>query len=273
MGIARRDVLVALGATVAGAAGALGSDRAVADAHDRVPLPFYGTSVSGIRPDESAPGATRSSVVWAGETGGRRRLALTFDDGPDPQWTPRVLATLARHGVPATFFLRGDHLSQHAQVYAGHEHHEFANHTWDHPDLGRFTYAQVVDQLGRTGDEIARVFGRRPTLFRPPYGHVGGSTMLAAAEAGLTTVFWSSQMREDRRAADPDAIVGDIRGQVRPGHIVLAHDSGSADRVITIDHLDAIVAGLKDDGYELVTVSDLLAAAPAPAPASAHLST
>ena len=129
MGIARRDVLVALGATVAGAAGALGSDRAVADAHDRVPLPFYGTSVSGIRPDESAPGATRSSVVWAGEAGGRRRLALTFDDGPDPQWTPRVLATLARHGVPATFFLRGDHLSQHAQVYAGHEHHEFANHT------------------------------------------------------------------------------------------------------------------------------------------------
>ncbi len=250
---------MALGATVAGAAGALGGDRAVADAHDRVPLPFYGTSVSGIRPDESVPGATHASVVWAAPAGGKRRLALTFDDGPDPQWTPRVLSTLAKHGVPATFFVRGDHLSQHAQVYAGHEHHEFANHTWDHPDLGRFTYAQVVDQLGRTGEEMARIFGHRPTLFRPPYGHVGGSTMLAAAEAGLTTVFWSSQMREDRRAADPEAIVGDIRSQVRPGHIVLAHDSGSTDRAITIDHLDAIVAGLKDDGYELVTVSDLLA--------------
>ena len=260
---------MALGATVAGAAGTLGGDRVLAAAHDRVPLPFYGTSVSGIRPDESVPGATHASVVWAAPAGGKRRLALTFDDGPDPQWTPRVLATLARHSVPATFFVRGDHLHQHAQVYAGHEHHEFANHTWDHPDLGRFAYAQVVEQLGRTGDEIARVFGRRPTLFRPPYGHLGGSTLLAAAEAGLTTVFWSSQMREDRSAADPDAIVGDIRGQVRPGHIVLAHDSGSADRAITIDHLDAIIAGLQTDGYELVTVSDLLAASPA----AAHLST
>lgn len=257
---------MALGATVAGAAGALGGDRAVADAHDRVPLPFYGSSVSGIRPDESAPGATHGSVVWAGasgEGGGHRRLALTFDDGPDPDWTPRVLATLRGHDVPATFFLRGDHLSRHAGVYAGHEHHEFANHTWDHPDLGRFTYAQVVDQLGRTSNEIATVFGRRPTLFRPPYGHVGGSSLLAAAEAGLTTVFWSSQMREGRCVAHPDAIVADIRAQVRPGHIVLAHDSGSADRVITIDHLDAIIAGLHADGYELVTVSDLLAATPA----------
>ncbi|MEP6798209.1 MAG: polysaccharide deacetylase family protein, partial [Lapillicoccus sp.] len=233
MSIARRSVLVALGGAAAGAAGALGGVRVVDDAHDRVPLPFYGTSVSAIRPDESAPSATSGSVVWAAEAGGRRRLALTFDDGPDPEWTPRVLASLAKHRAPATFFLRGDHLERYPQVHAQPSPHEYANHTWDHPDLGRLPYAAVVDQLARTSARIEALLGRRPTLFRPPYGHVGGSTMLAAAEAGLTTVLWSSQMREDLSAAHPETIVANIRGQVRPGHIVLAHDSGSSDRAIT----------------------------------------
>ncbi|MDQ2758696.1 MAG: polysaccharide deacetylase family protein [Actinomycetota bacterium] len=263
MSLARRDLLVALGGTAAGALATLGTEREVEAARDRVPLPFYGSAVSAVRPDQSRPSAAHGQVVWSGaRDAGTKRLALTFDDGPDPAWTPRVLAALARHEVVATFFVRGDHLSAHPQVHADSlaAGHELADHSWDHPDLGRLTLAEVSNQLRRTDAAIEHLTGRRPTLMRPPYGHLTGSTVLAAAESGLTTVLWSTQVHEDRFTSHPDGLVGAIRAEVAPGDILLAHDSGSADRVITVDHLDAVLAGLRDDGYELVTVSQLLTA-------------
>ncbi|MGZ4687820.1 MAG: polysaccharide deacetylase family protein, partial [Oryzihumus sp.] len=92
---------------------------------------------------------------------------------------------------------------------------------------------------------------------RPPDGHLAGSSLLAAAEQQLTTVLWSAQMRENLYVRHPEGITGYIRSVVRPGSVVLAHDTGPADRLVTIDHLDAIITGLKADGYELTTVSAL----------------
>jgi len=251
-------MLVGLGGAVVGAMGAIGGGRAVSSEQERTPLPFYGSAVSAVRRDGSCPGAARGVVVWAGAPSSAKRLALTFDDGPDAKWTPKVLSVLERHDVPATFFVRGDHLRAHGDILRdGSGRHEIGNHTWDHPDLGRLTYVQARDQLLRASDEIERVLGHRPTLFRPPYGHLAGSSVLAAAELGLTTVMWSAQMHEDRCVGHPDAIVDDIRSQVRPGAIILAHDSGSPDRLITISHLDAIIDALRGDGYQLVTVSNL----------------
>ena len=85
-----------------------------------------------------------------------------------------------------------------------------------------------------------------------------GAAVLAAAELGLTTVLWSAQAREDVVADHPDGIVEDLASLVRPGSIVLAHDTGSADRLTTIDRLPRIIERLRADGYELVTVSSLL---------------
>lgn len=106
---------------------------------------------------------------------------------------------------------------------------------------------------------MEQVYGQAPRLFRPPYGHLGGATLLAAAEADMTTVLWSAQAREDRAAGHPDTIVDDVAAQVRPGSIILAHDTGSPDRLVTIEHIRRIIDRLRSDGYELVTVSDLLA--------------
>jgi peptidoglycan/xylan/chitin deacetylase (PgdA/CDA1 family) len=254
----RRGVLVGLGGAVVGAVGAIGGGGALAAEQERTPLPFYGSAVSAVRPDESYPGAAHSTVVWAGAPSSVKRLALTFDDGPDADWTPRVLGVLEKHGVPATFFVRGDHFRAHGDILRDASgRHEIGNHTWDHHDLGRSTYAQARDQLQRTSDEIEQVMGHRPTLFRPPYGHLAGSSVLAAAELGLTTIMWSAQMHEGRYLSHPDSIVDDIRAQGRPGAIILAHDSGSPDRLITISHLDAILDALHGDGYQLVTVSSL----------------
>jgi peptidoglycan/xylan/chitin deacetylase (PgdA/CDA1 family) len=201
-----------------------------------------------------------TQVAWSGPDT-RRLVALTFDDGPDPDWTPRVLATLKRAGVPATFFCVGRKVRDHGRLHRDSVGvHELANHTFEHRDLARFALDRCHDEIVRTSDLMERTYGERPKLFRPPYGHLGGAALLAAAEAGLTTIFWSAQAREDLMPEDPDGVIDDLARQVRPGSIILAHDTGSPDRLRTIDHLDDLIDRLRTDGYELVTVSQLLAA-------------
>lgn len=145
-----------------------------------------------------------------------------------------------------------------------------ANHTFEHHDLGRLDWSRCSTEITSTTRLMTETYGEAPTLFRPPYGHVGGAALLAAAEAGLTTVLWSAQAREDLVASRPDGIVDDIASQVRPGSIVLAHDTGTADRLITIDRLVAIIRRLRDDGYAFATVSDLLATSSAQATTASH---
>jgi len=257
VGLKRRDLLAGMGATALGALGTITAEKAYAEAHRTSPLPFYGGYASGIRPDLSPPSVPRGTVVWSGRTD-TRRVALTFDDGPMPDWTPRVLQTLARHGVAATFFLKGINVQRHGAIHRDSVGiHELGNHTWDHPDLARLGHAECRDQLERTSDIIERVYGRRPTLFRPPYGHLAGSSMLAAAEHELTTVLWSAQMDEVRFQDAPADIVGAALKAARPGSIILAHDTGEDIRLVTIDHLDAIISGLRADGYAFTTVSEL----------------
>lgn len=235
----------------------LGAEKAYAEARRTAPLQFYGGFASGLRPDLSPPSAPRSSVVWSGRTD-QRQVALTFDDGPMPDWTPRVLEVLARHDVPATFFLQGVNVQHHGAIHRESiGTHELGNHTWDHPDLARLEYAECGDQLARTSAIIQETYGTRPTLFRPPYGHLAGSSLLAAAEQRLTTVLWSAQMNENRFEDNPAGIVASIRKAAQPGSIILAHDTGSANRLVTIDNLAAIISGLKADGFIFTTVSNL----------------
>ncbi|MEW1954033.1 polysaccharide deacetylase family protein [Terrabacter sp. NPDC080008] len=270
MEVTRRQALTAVAGAAVGAAGAVGAVRLVEHLDESTPLPFYGSPVSAVRPDRSPPSARAASVVWGG-TGEERRVALTFDDGPHPKWTPRVLAALEAEGVPATFFCLGRNVRDHGALH--HDsvgHHELANHTFDHPDLGRHDWAGCRDQITRTSRIMEQTYGATPTLFRPPYGHVGGAAVLAAAELGLTTVLWSAQAREDLVAAHPDGIVDDIASQVRPGSIVLAHDTGGDDRLVTIDRLRAVIARLREEGYAFVTVSALLAGSSATATAASH---
>lgn len=265
MEVTRRQALTAVAGAAVGAAGAVGAVRLTEHLAENTPLPFYGSPVSAVRPDRSPPSATAASVVWGGP-GDARRVALTFDDGPHPQWTPRVLSALEAEDVPATFFCLGRNVRDHGALHRESVgRHELANHTFDHPDLGRHDWAGCLDQINRTSRLMEQAYGSTPTLFRAPYGHLGGAALLAAGEAGLTTVMWSAQAREDLVAAHPDRIVDDIASQVRPGSIVLAHDTGSEDRLITIDRLRAIIGRLRADGYSFVTVSQLLDGRPAAA--------
>lgn len=261
----RRTVLAGLGGALAGAAttrvsDALGLDAPVSGPH--TPLPFYGGYASAIRPDLSRPGAAGSNLVWRAD---RTDLAcaLTFDDGPRPDWTPRVLAALEAEDVPATFFVKGINVRDHGPIHADSlGRHEIGNHTWDHPDLAKLDLAACTDQLKRTTEAIHTAYGIVPTLFRPPYGHVGGSAVLAAAQAGLTTVFWSAQFREGQYVDHPAGIADGVAETMHPGAIVLGHDTGPKDRLVAIDNLRGIIDRLRGMGYTFHTVSDLLSGAP-----------
>lgn len=259
MGISRRQALALGGAAVVGGVATRAGQLVVDELGQDTPLPLYGGPQSDIHADRSPTSASVMQVAWGGP-GSRRQVALTFDDGPDPDWTPRVLAILTRAAVPATFFCVGSKVRDHGRLHRDSVGvHELGNHTFDHHDLARFALDRCCDELARTSDLMERTYGERPTLFRPPYGHLGGAALLAAAEAGLTTVFWSAQAREDLAGEDPDGVVDDLARQVRPGSIILAHDTGPSDRLRTIDHLERLIDLLHADGYELVTVSQLLA--------------
>jgi peptidoglycan-N-acetylglucosamine deacetylase len=184
-------------------------------------------------------------------------VALTFDDGPMPQWTPRVLDLLAELAAPATFFLMGCRLHAHADL-SRYDGHEVANHTWSHADLAELDANAVLDEVRRCHEEIGAKLGRVPRFLRPPWGHVGGTTLLAADALGYDIVMWSQRMPENEYRDDPGGIVARVVGEARPGSILLAHDTGSADRLITIDNLRGIVEGLRAKGLRLVTLSELL---------------
>ncbi|MER7004515.1 polysaccharide deacetylase family protein [Dactylosporangium sp. NPDC000555] len=199
------------------------------------------------------------AVTWHVETS-EPVVAFTFDDGPAPKWTSEVLDVLEHHQVPATFFLVGKNVAAHGDLLRGRlDRHEVGNHTWSHPDLARLDAPTIDNQLARTHDTIRAVSGREPKLFRPPYGHLGGSTLMAANKAGYSLALWSKKMNEDLYIKNPPGQAQDIIENARPGQIILAHDVGTANRYVALSQLGAMFTGLRQRGFRFVTVSELMA--------------
>lgn len=189
-------------------------------------------------------------------------VALTFDDGPQPDWTPFVLDQLDEVSAPATFFMIGRQLRANASLVADRmDAHEIGNHTWTHVDLAEQNVDDALAQLTRTADEIRLVFGRDTAIMRPPWGHLAGSTVLAASKLNYDIIVWSQEMHPDTYANDTAGQVADIVGRARPGDIILAHDVGDPHRLAGLRGVGDIVRGLRAKGLEPVTVSHLLSLA------------
>lgn len=258
--LSRRVALASLAGAAVGAAGSAAAESLMMPADPTGPLPFYGGYASAIRPDLRGPAGASVTAHWWGDRTAAP-IALTFDDGPHPDWTPRLLDALAGEDVVATFFVKGTALRDHPRVHRESVgRHELANHTMTHPDLARLDAAAVAQEIVDCSQVMQDVLGVRPRCFRPPYGHLAGSTLLAAAEAGLPLVLWSAQVRESRFVDHPDGVVDDLIQQVDNGSIVLAHDNGNASRLIGLEHIVPMIRGLKDRGHTFVTVSTLLGA-------------
>lgn len=196
-----------------------------------------------------------SVLVTRGSTRGGKRLALTFDDGPD-ELTPRYLEACERLGVRATFFVLGRNAEKRpdlvrALVAAGHE---VASHGFSHRTFPTLSVPALVDELVHTSDLLPPSATRRP-LVRPPKGSVSVTTLLRIALAGFTTVLWSLDS-DDCRTDDPNVVAARCSAsRVRPGEIVLLHEGQSW----TLAALPRIVGDLSDAGYTFTTVGDLVA--------------
>jgi peptidoglycan/xylan/chitin deacetylase (PgdA/CDA1 family) len=166
-------------------------------------------------------------------TGPPGEIALTFDDGPNPRWTPQLLETLARHQVRATFFLIGKYVvSQRPLVRQMHEAgHLIGNHTWTHPNLAITGSQRTREELARTAAELEQILGAPVRYFRPPFGGRRPATLHIARELGMQPVLWNA-ITTDWTATAPEQITPRMIGLVErhrsQGYAtnIVLHDGG-----------------------------------------------
>lgn len=184
---------------------------------------------------------------------GPKVVALTIDDGPSPEYTPQVLRVLRQYRVTASFSMIGREAASFPGVArevaaAGHM---IVNHTWDHGDLGSMSAAAVRDEIARATDAIHAATGKRPDMFRAPYGIWAPAVFRYCAHAGLTPLDWSVDPRDWSRPG-VGAIVRGILSHTRTGSIILEHDGGG-DRSETVAALKIWLPRLLDAGYRFTT--------------------
>jgi peptidoglycan/xylan/chitin deacetylase (PgdA/CDA1 family) len=192
-----------------------------------------------------------------------RELALTFDDGPGP-YTLRLLSVLRRMHTPATFFevgvgLRYFHAGTSAIVKLGYP---IGDHTWSHPDMAELSRAQQQAQLVQQAHGIHRYGAPFPRMFRPPYGDWNATTLQLLHKDDMLMVLWSLDT-DDWQLPGVHTIVQRVLSGAKPGTIVLMHDAGG-NRSETIAALPMVIRGLRQRGYKLVTVPQLLLDNPPP---------
>ena len=184
-------------------------------------------------------------------------IAITFDDGPHPQNTPRLLDMLKERGIKATFFLIGKSAATWPDVVKRiiAEGHEVANHTWTHPLLTHLSEAKVLDELQSTHDAITKACGTAPILYRPPYGAASMSQKKMIHEHfGYPTILWDVDP-EDWRAPRFIAKVHDcLLKETRSGSIILCHDIHQP----TVDAMPSTLDDLTARGFKFVTVTQLI---------------
>jgi cellulose synthase/poly-beta-1,6-N-acetylglucosamine synthase-like glycosyltransferase/peptidoglycan/xylan/chitin deacetylase (PgdA/CDA1 family) len=211
-------------------------------------------------------------LFWNGDrmsSRGRRpgkRIALSFDDGPDPRWTPRIAATLRRLRVPATFFVVGSQVVRHPDVVRDlkAQGFELGNHTFTHSDLGALPTWERTLQIGLTENALAGTVGLRPRLIRPPYSSIPAAVTRRQHRAFQVLVrdgyviALSNLDGEDWRRPGAESVARAITPSGDSGGIVLLHDGGG-DRSETIAALERVIPRLRARGFRFVRVSELAA--------------
>lgn len=197
--------------------------------------------------------------LWEGPPD-RPWVALTVDDGPHPEITPRLLQVLRRCSAPAAFFLVGSRAEQQPDLVRriAAQGHAVGNHTWSHRPL-MLGCSRPSGELERTEELLARLAPGSPRVFRPPFGAIGPGGPAALARAGLLPVYWSV-VPADWDPLPASEVSRRVLQQVHPGAIVVLH-GGRPWHAGTVEALEGLIDSLRERGYELVTLSRMLAAA------------
>ncbi|MCX6856202.1 MAG: polysaccharide deacetylase family protein [Verrucomicrobia bacterium] len=184
-------------------------------------------------------------------------IAITFDDGPNPDHTPRLLDMLKARNIKATFFMVGRCVVTwpHIVKRIADEGHEVANHSWSHPLLTGLGNTSLDSQLQKTHDAILKACGKAPLHYRPPYGAIGMSQRKRINEKlGYSTILWDVDPLDWKTPRNSKKVEERILASTRSGSIILAHDIHGT----TVDAMPATLDALIARGYQFATVSQLI---------------
>jgi peptidoglycan/xylan/chitin deacetylase (PgdA/CDA1 family) len=183
-------------------------------------------------------------------------IAMSFDDGPSPILTPRLLDMLKQRGIKVTFFVIGQNVEHAPEVVAraAAEGHEIGNHTWSHPALTKLSDARDQEEINKTSEAIFKATGKKPVLLRPPYGAMNARVHRLIEQDGMKVVLWSVDPNDWKRPGSA-VVERRILAGAKPGAIILSHDIHPG----TIEAMPATLDALLAKGYKFVTVSELIA--------------
>lgn len=216
---------------------------------------------ASLAPTKLLPPLLRQAI-WRGRAGSHS-VALTFDDGPHPVYTPQILNILRHHRARATFFPLGRNVERYPQIIRQifAEGHTIGNHSYAHGRLIFVSPQRIRQEMAEASAVLERITGQRPRFFRPPRGLGGLTALRMASLLGMRTVLWTLSPR-DWTHPGVGRIVGRVVAKARDGAIILLHDAKyndpGEDRSQTVQALPNIIRGLRAKGYRLVTLTDLV---------------
>ncbi|MGW0880182.1 polysaccharide deacetylase family protein [Streptomyces sp. NPDC002671] len=208
--------------------------------------------LTGYGPPSAGPRRLKVRKEPILEISGRgRQMMLTFDDGPNPDYTPHILNTLAKYDVRAMFFVCGECVVDNKKLVArmAEEGHVVGNHTWTHPLLTTLNRRQIRSEMARTSDAIEDAYGERPQWFRAPYGAWNRAAFQLGAEMGMEPMAWTIDST-DWMEPGTKTIVDRVESGAAPGVVVLSHDAGG-DRSQSVKAIREYLPYLIDSGYHL----------------------
>jgi len=218
-------------------------------------LAFYVYYGFGHQPDIYRRGHRDSNMV-----------AITFDDGPSPEFTPAILDILKQYNVPATFFMVGSHVEKYPDIARRivEEGHAVGNHTYSHRNLPTLSTKALQEEIIKATAAIVEVTGEYPAYVRPPRGMYDGRFRRLANLLGQEIILWTVSSRDWRFGVTPNAVIKNVTSRVKGGDIILFHDSGAlirnegGDRRATVAALPAVIEALQAKGLRIVTLAELL---------------
>lgn len=190
-----------------------------------------------------------------------KKVALTFDDGPDSVYTPQILDILKENGVKATFFLIGNRANLFPEMVKRiiQEGHVVGNHSMTHPDIMKLDKTQTKDEIFHCEEALAKLIGYKTALFRSPYGSLDPDKVKEIKEYNYKIIAWNVDSL-DWESLSAEQVKKNILENVKSGSIILQHSSGSTQENLsgTVSALGDVIKTLKQEGYQFITVPELL---------------
>ncbi|SFL99129.1 polysaccharide deacetylase family protein [Pelosinus propionicus] len=201
-------------------------------------------------------------LYWAGSAQDKK-IALTFDDGPENEWTPKILAILKEQQVKATFFVIGRQAQAYPEMVRKIDEngHIIGNHTFDHADLTKLNAPSVKNEIAECALVINRIIGKTPALVRPPFGFHNEIADTAIYSRNNKIILWSLDT-DDWQGPNAATIKERVIPKVKNGYIILQHNGVNPHLGGSVEALPVIIEELKKQGYTFVTIAELLEVQP-----------